>query len=480
MSETPLHFQSISELSTAIRERHLSPVTLAEHMLARIESLNPALHAFVTVTGERALAQAKAAKIAIDAGEYKGPLHGIPYVAKDLYNVRGLATRAGSRLLADNIAQDDCAAVARLRDAGMVLLGKTHTVQFAFGGVGINHDEGTPHNPWNEVAHAPGGSSSGTGVAVSSGLAPMGLGTDTGGSVRIPAALCGIAGLKTTVGRISRAGVYPLSATLDSVGPLARNVRDCALVYSALQGADPADSSTDGQAPHDVLRTLDNGVKGMRIAFAETAFWDDADPEVVSAVRATGAVFESLGAHVASIPFAEAGQVAGGSQERHRALFVAAEGCAYNARLLDEHFDELDPPVANRMINGRTMTAPQYYETTLQWAKLRQAAMETLRDVDALIVPTCPVTARPISEIDTNPDTYALWNGRYLRNTAIGNMLNLCGVSIPCGLGAGAMPIGLTVYAKPFAEDVALRVAHAYEQATSWHLQRPDLQWARG
>ncbi|MFT5393251.1 MAG: aspartyl-tRNA(Asn)/glutamyl-tRNA(Gln) amidotransferase subunit A, partial [Gammaproteobacteria bacterium] len=282
MSETPLHFQSISELSTAIRERRLSPVTLAEHMLSRIESLNPALHAFVTVTGERALAQAQAAKIAIDAGEYKGPLHGVPYVAKDLYNVRGLATRAGTRLLADNIAQDDCAAVARLRDAGMVLLGKTHTVQFAFGGVGINHDEGTPHNPWNEVAHAPGGSSSGTGVAVSSGLAPMGLGTDTGGSVRIPAALCGIAGLKTTVGRISRAGVYPLSATLDSVGPLARNVRDCALVYSALQGADAADSSTDGQAPHDVLRTLDNGVKDMRIAFAETAFWDDADPEVES------------------------------------------------------------------------------------------------------------------------------------------------------------------------------------------------------
>ena len=478
MSEA-LHFKSIHDLATKIEAGTLSPVELTEACFARIDALDPSLRAFVTLTRERAIAEAKAAELTIRAGGYRGPLHGIPYVAKDLYNVTGEATRAGCRLLADNIADADAHVVGRLRDAGMVLLGKTHTVQFAFGGVGINHDEGTPHNPWNRVPFAPGGSSSGTAVAVASGLAPMGLGTDTGGSVRIPASLCGIAGLKTTVGRVSRSGVYPLSGSLDSVGPLARTVADCAAVYQALQGADPSgDPSTASQTPHDVLSSLHRGVSGLRLAFAETAFWDDADDAVVSAVRDAGDVFESLGARVTSVPFAEAGRVAGGANERHRALFVAAEACAFNRQLLDEHFDELDPPVANRMINGRTMTGPEYYETQLDWADLRRDALTSFGDIDALIVPTCPITARSIETIDETPDTYTAHNGKYLRNTAIGNMLNLCGVSVPCGFDDAHMPIGMTIYARPFQEEIALRVAQAYEQATDWHNQRPDLSWA--
>ncbi len=473
-----LHFESIYDLAARIERRDLSPVELMEACYARIDALDPALHAFIQLTRERALAEARAAELTIAAGNYRGPLHGIPYVAKDLYDVAGQATRAGCRLLADNVASADAHVIARLRDAGMVLLGKTHTVQFAFGGVGINHDEGTPHNPWSSVPFAPGGSSSGTAVAVSSGLAPVGLGTDTGGSVRIPASLCGIAGLKTTVGRVSRSGVYPLSGTLDSVGPLARTVADCALVYGALQGADPSgDASTATQAPHDVLSHLEKGVEGLRLAFAETAFWDDADEAVIGAVRATGGVFEQLGAHVTSVPFAQAGQVAGGEQERHRALFVAAEACAFNRRMLDEHFDALDPPVANRMINGRTMTGPEYYQTQLDWARLREGALTAFGDIDALIVPTCPITARSIQAIDETPETYAAHNAKYLRNTAIGNMLNLCGVSVPCGFDGAGMPIGMTIYARPFQEEVALRVAHAYERASEWHTHRPDLSW---
>jgi aspartyl-tRNA(Asn)/glutamyl-tRNA(Gln) amidotransferase subunit A len=480
MSDLTVDYASVAALSARLQRRELSPVALTEAVLARAQALQPYLHAFVTLTAERAMAEARAAEIELDAGLSRGPLHGIPYVAKDLFDVAGHPTQAGCPLLADNTAGTDAAVVARLARAGMVLIGKTHTVQFAFGGVGINQDFGTPHNPWSETAHAPGGSSSGTAVAVSAGLVPVGLGSDTGGSVRIPAALCGIAGLKTTVGRVSRAGVYPLSWTLDSVGPLARGVRDCALTYSAMHGPDSDDPTTLNRDPHDVLSDLELGVEGLRICFAETAFWDDADSAVVAAVRAAGEVFENLGARVGSIDLPEAGQVAGGERERHRALVVAAEGCAINRRLLDEHFDALDPHVAHRMIAGRTLSAPDYGDTLRAWESLQASAIRSLRDVDAVLVPTCAITARPLAEIDESLETYARHNGKYLRNTAIGNMLNLCGVSVPCGFDPAGMPIGLTVYAKPFHEEMALRVAHAYEQATEWHTRRPDLGWAGG
>jgi aspartyl-tRNA(Asn)/glutamyl-tRNA(Gln) amidotransferase subunit A len=357
----------------------------------------------------------------------------------------------------------------------MVLLGKTYTVQFAFGGVGINHDQGTPHNPWHAVPHAPGGSSSGTAVAVASGLTPMALGSDTGGSVRIPAALCGTVGLKTTVGRVSRAGVYPLSWTLDSVGPLTRSVEDAALVYQVLQGVDFDDETTVGVAPHDALRDLGAGVRGLRLAFGETLFFDGAEPEVEQAVREAGKVLAGLGARVDGIAVPEA---AVAMAEQKRALAIAAEACAVNGRFLDEHFDALDPAVAHRMIAGRTLSSPDYFALLRQWMALRAAVQRTLRDVDALLVPTTPLPARPLATIDATRESYADYNARYLRNTAVGNLLNLCAVSLPCGFTRDGLPIGLMVYAKPFQEDVALRVAHAYERATEWHRRRPDLAWA--
>ncbi len=480
MPGSDVHLLSIATLAERIRGGAVSPVGLTESLFERIAALDGSLHAFVELTGERALAEARAAEIAIAAGQYRGPLHGIPYAAKDIFDVQGHATRAGSHLLADNIAAEDATVVRRLAAAGMILLGKTHSVQLAFGGVGINHDMGTPHNPWHQTPHAPGGSSSGTAVAVAAGMIPMGLGSDTGGSVRIPAALCGVAGLKTTVGRVSRAGVYPLSSTLDSVGPLARTVEDCALVYAAMQGADPdGDESTAGEVPHDVITTLGLGVEDLRVCFAETVFWDGADDAVVAAVRDAGEVLGRLGAHVGSIPFEEAGLILGtdGDRERRRALVIAAEACAFNRALLDDHFDALDPIVASRMIAGRTLSATDYFETIREWRALRRQAMATLRDVDALIVPTCPITAGPIETIDRSPETYIDWNGKYLRNTSIGNLLDLCAVSVPCGFDQAGMPIGLTVYAKPFHEDMALRVAHAFEQATEWHQSQPDLSW---
>jgi aspartyl-tRNA(Asn)/glutamyl-tRNA(Gln) amidotransferase subunit A len=243
-----LHFESASTLAARIRAGELSPVELCERLLERIRTLDPALNAYRLVAAERALATAEAAARQIAAGQYLGPLHGIPYATKDLFDVAGLTTSAGSRALERNLATADATVTARLARAGMVLLGKTNTVEFAFGSVGINHSHGTPHNPWSRAHHVPGGSSSGSAVAVAAGLAPLATGTDTACSVRTPAALCGVVGLKTTVGRISRAGVYPLSGTLDSVGPIGRSVRDVAQLFSVMQGPDPTDAGNPGCA----------------------------------------------------------------------------------------------------------------------------------------------------------------------------------------------------------------------------------------
>jgi aspartyl-tRNA(Asn)/glutamyl-tRNA(Gln) amidotransferase subunit A len=303
----------------------------------------------------------------------------------------------------------------------------------------------------------------------------MGLGSDTGGSVRIPAALCGTVGLKTTVGRVSRAGVYPLSWTLDSVGPLARSVEDAALVYQALQGVDLADPTTLGVAPHDALRDLKAGVAGLRLAFGETLFFDDVDSEIETAVRAAGKVFQSLGAHVGSVEVPEAALA---WAEKARTLMAAAEACAVNGEFLDKHFDALDPVVAQRMITGRALSATDYFALLRRLAALQERIVRTLADVDALLVPTTMIPARPLSEIDASLESYMDANTRYLRNTTLGNVLSLCAVSLPCGFTRAGLPIGLMIYAKPFQEDVALRVAYAYEQATDWRRRRPDLAWA--
>ena len=467
-------FESITSLSARMRAGRLSPVACVEALLARIDALDGRLHSFIRLLPERALAQAHAAESALKSGAELGMLHGIPYAAKDLFDVKGVPTTAGTRLLADNVAVHDSTVVGKLAAAGMTLLGKTHTVQFAYGAAGINHDQGTPHNPWHPTPHAPGGSSSGSAVAVAAGLAPMALGTDTGGSVRVPAALCGIVGLKTTVGRISRAGVYPLCWTLDSVGPITRSVEDAAVVYQALQGTDARDQSTIGVPADDPLRGLKDGVKGLRIAFGETVFFDDVDREIEKAIREAGQVFRSLGAQVAGVAVPE---VAAAWSEAKRPLLIPAEACAVNREFLDKHLDALDPVIGPRMLTGRTLSAPDYFALLRRYAELQQQVLWTLRDIDALIVPTTMAPAQPLAAIDASLHAYLDYNSKVHRNAGIGNILNLCAVSVPCGFTSEGLPIGLMIYAKPFAEDMALRVAYAYEQATPWHARHPDLAW---
>ena len=468
-------YESITGLAARVRAGSLSPVALVEHSLERMAALDPRLHAFLYVSRERALGEARAAEQALSRGRPAGPLHGIPYAAKDLFDVRGLPTTAGTRFQADRVAQDDGAVVKRLAAAGMSLVGKTHTVQLAFGTLGLNGDQGTPHNPWHRVPHSPGGSSSGSAVAVASGMVPMALGTDTGGSVRIPAAFCGIVGLKTTVGRVSRAGVYPLSFSLDSVGPLTRTVEDAATVLAALQGEDPNDRATLDVAPLDVESSLGAGVRGMRIGIGETLFFEDCDPEIEAAVRAAAATLGSLGARVESLEIPEAAKV--WSLEK-RALYVAAEACHVNRDLLDRHAEELDAFVVRRMLPGRTLLATEYFELKRRFGALRDGLWTTLRDFDAFVVPTTPIPPPTIADVSASLEAYAKKNGLIHRNCGFGNFLGLCAVSVPCGFTRDGLPIGLQIYARPFQEDVVLRVARAYERATDWHSKRPDLSWA--
>ena len=472
MNTAELHRQSIAELARLLRSRDLTALELTEHFLKRIADHNAALQACCLVCPERARNQAEAADKLFQSGCDLGPLQGIPYLLKDLYDVKGLPTAAGTRLLAGNIATEDAFAVHRLHQAGMVFLGKTHTVQLAYSGVGINHDLGTPLNPWHPTPHVPGGSSSGSGVAVAAGLAPMAMGTDTGGSVRIPAALCGVSGLKPTFGRISCSGVYPLSQSMDSLGPLTRNAADAALVYEALTGPDPADPNTLTAPRHTPLPLLQSGLQGLRLAFAESTFWDGVDPEVEQAVRSTGSIFQDLGAEVRSIDFPEAAEA---RRLNPKGLVIAAEAYTNNRSLLDHHVEELDPCIARRMIQGRDIPAHEYLQSLRDWEAVRAKVLERLKDIDALLLPTTPVPARPVAEVDADLETYFQWNMTYLRNSSIGNILKLCGLSLPCGFSGTGLPIGLMLYAKPFQEATLLRVGQAYQSATPWHEAAPDI-----
>jgi aspartyl-tRNA(Asn)/glutamyl-tRNA(Gln) amidotransferase subunit A len=474
MTTTPLHYQTITALGALIRKGEITCVELVQHFISRINRLEDKLNAYRLLCVERALDRAKVADRAFEKGKDHGPLQGIPYAVKDLIDVKGLSTTAGAKIFEQHIADEDAAVIRMLDQAGMILLGKANMVQFAFSGVGINHDHGTPHNPWSKTHYLPGGSSSGSGVAVAAGLVPMALGTDTGGSVRVPAALCGTTGLKTTVGQVSRAGVYPLSWSLDSVGVLARSVEDAALVYQSIRGSDINDDTTLGLGSQDVLKTLKSGVKGMRMAFAETVFFDDIHPEVGTAVRACGDVFKELGADVSSIEFPQAAEAI---QLNPGGVFIASEGYTLNKKWLEENFDQLDPVVAQRMIKGKDITAADYLGNMLASKRLRARVYNVLKEIDALLVPTTCVPAKPVAEVDTDIDTYLTHNTVYLRNTNIGNTLNLCGLSVPCGFTKDGLPIGLLIYGKPFQEEVILNIGYAFQLSTDWHRNTPDFSW---
>jgi aspartyl-tRNA(Asn)/glutamyl-tRNA(Gln) amidotransferase subunit A len=447
----------VHALSAAIQARRLSPVELTERLLGRIERLDGKLHAFIALYGDDARLAAEAAEKAIRSGHSVGPLHGIPIAVKDLVDIEGRVTTGGSKVWRDRVSPVTATLARKLIAAGMIVIGKTHTVEFAMGGWGTNQHMGTPWNPWDpEVARTPGGSSSGSGVAVAARLAPCAIGTDTGGSVRLPASWCGIVGLKTTIGRISVNGVLPLAATLDTPGPMTRSVEDAAVLFNLLQGPDPLDPLTLRHAPGDPLPGLKRGVAGLRLAVLSAADRAGVDGEVLAAYDASVEALGRLGATIveARLPrrFNEFAALTG--------RIIGAEGYANVGDIVDRLDLPVDEAVRPRIWLGKGLSARDYLDALAQREALKREFAAPLAEIDALLTPTTATAAIPVAEVD-QAGTPAMF-------TRMVNFLDLCALSLPNGFTASGLPTSLHVVCKSYDEATALRIGWAYEQATEW------------
>lgn len=460
--DRPLHALSALEIGVLIRRGDLSSVEVTRYFLDRIERLDRGYKAFLSVMADRALDRARDADRALADGADPGPLHGVPYAAKDVFDVAGYPTTAGCDLLAGDRKATSAAAIRALDRAGMILLGKTRLVQFAHGSIGVNLNHGTPLNPWSIIPRAPGGSSSGSAVAVAAGMVPLALGTDTAGSVRGPASLCGVLGLLTTHGGIDLEGVYPLSTTLDSLGLLTTTAAD-ALALLPLLRDPPLDGPARTPGP-------------FRLAWAESLF-AGAEPEVVAAVRRAGDALVAQGAQVGSIAFAPADEAI---DINPNGLISVVEGYHRNAALLATGSAWLDPMVRRSFAAGPTQFAAAYYGALKAMPPLRARALAAMADYDALIAPTTPMVAAPIGTACASGQSWDSINAAYGSLTRAVNVLGLCAVSVPCGLSSDGLPVGLQIIGRPHCEDVVLSIAAlAIEACWQGHIPRPP-EWEPG
>lgn len=461
---TSAAFRPVHELAADIAARRLSPVDLVDEYLTRIERLEPKLKAFVSVNAANARLAAEAADKAVRSGHAVGPLHGIPIAVKDLVEIEGEVAMGGSAAWRSRVAPRTATLMRKLMAAGMINLGKTHTVEFAYGGWGTNQHLGTPWNPWDAGTHrAPGGSSSGTGVAVGARMAPWGIGTDTGGSVRIPAGWNGVTGLKTTIGRVSTFGVLPLSPTLDTPGPLTRDVEDAALLLSVLQGADARDAHTLGVRDVDPMPTLRRGVKGLRLARLPADERGGIDAEVLAAYDRSVDALASLGAEIVDLAlparFADLGAING--------RIMSAEAYAALCDLVDDNAQMLDQDVRPRVRAGASISSKDYLLALAERERTKASFLAAIEGVDAVLTPTLVTPAVPVASIDQNttPAVFTRWV----------NFLDLCALAVPNGLTAGGLPTSLQIVCRGYAEPLALRIGHAYQAAHDWHMRVPPM-----
>jgi aspartyl-tRNA(Asn)/glutamyl-tRNA(Gln) amidotransferase subunit A len=454
----------VHALSAAIAARRLSPVDLIDDCLARIERLEPKLHAFTAVHAAQARLAAEAADKAIRSGHAIGPLHGIPIAVKDLVEIEGRVAMGGSAAWRNRVAPHTATLVRKLAGAGMIVLGKTHTVEFAYGAWGTNQHLGTPWNPWDPAVHrTPGGSSSGSGVAVAARMAPCAIGTDTGGSVRIPAAWNGITGLKTTIGRISTFGVLPLSQTLDTPGPITRSVEDAALLLCAMQGADPLDRQTWVLRDADPMPGLRRGVKGLRLARMPAGERDGVEAGVLAAYDASVAALAGLGAEIVDLALPWRFAALGGTVGK----IISAESYAMLADLVDDPAAPLDEAVRPRVRAGAAISSRDYLSALAERERLKAAFLAAIEGVDAVLTPTALTPAIPVAEVDQGgtPAMLTRWV----------NLLDLCALAVPNGMTAGGLPASLQVVCRGGDEATALRIGWAYEAATDWQTRVPDM-----
>jgi aspartyl-tRNA(Asn)/glutamyl-tRNA(Gln) amidotransferase subunit A len=467
-----LFWASMTELAHLIATKAVSPVDVVRAHLDRIAALDGGLRAYITVCGDSALQAARAAEAALMAGGPVGPLHGVPYALKDLYDTAGVRTTGGSRIFADRVPPADATVVRRLADAGAILLGKLNMVEFAYGPEGLNSHYGHPRNPWDTATHRmAGGSSSGSAVAVAAGLAPGALGSDTGGSIRIPAALCGITGLKPTYGRVSRAGVLPLAWSMDHVGPMTRTAADGALLLGVMAGYDPADPSTSVLPVPDYLAALSGDVRGLRVGLLRGFFLEGATPAVRAAVEAAAVTLAGAGAVVDEVKLERMDLAAAGSL-----AIVGAEALAYHAERLRTRAAEYDPDIARRLRVSAFIGGAHYVRAQQVRVLVRDEVDAALARRDVLLAPSTPMVAPAVDErqavLGDGPSDI---RSALIRFTRPFNFSGHPACAVPCGVTEGGLPIGLQLVGRPFDEATVLRVADAFQRLTNFHNRRPVL-----
>lgn len=466
MSTNEICYLTITEAAAGLRRKDFSALELADACLHRIESIDGKLHSFITVTADLTREQARQADKELRAGMDRGPLHGIPIALKDLYATKGILTTCHSAVLQNWIPDHDATVTVRLREAGTILLGKLGMHEFAFGGPSVDAPFPAVRNPWN-IAHVTGGSSSGSGAALAAGFCYGALGSDTGGSIRNPAAHCGIVGIKPTYGRVSRYGVVPLSWSLDHAGPMARSVEDCAIMLQTLAGHDAEDPASANAAVPDFSGALRRGVRGLRVGVARANWFDEnlgVAPETESVFNAALNKLQELGAEIIEID----GKAFSLARKANQTILIA-EAYAYHEKTYQKTPEKFGISVRRRMLEGAFLSAADYITAQRARAVLNEQMKAHFARVDLFATPT----------VARSPDAFATLdpNEQNLR-PSFTNPFNLTGlpaISVPCGFTEGSLPVGLQIVAPAFDESTCFRVAYAYEQATEWHKRRPTL-----
>ena len=452
---------TISDALDAIGEGKISAGELVDACSRQIERLNPKLNAFITVIDPK---EAINAQLSENHAASSNALRGIPIAIKDLFDLAGVRTTIGSKFFADHIAQQDGFVVDKLRQAGAIIMGKTNTHEIALGITGNNPHYGTARNPW-DTTRIPGGSSSGSAIAVATGMALGALGSDTGGSIRIPASLCGIVGFKPTFGRVSLRGVFPLSWNLDHVGPLTKSVRDAALLLQVIAVYDPLDPASVKMLTGDYLGHLKDEVKGRKIALGTGEFIETSDPEVLHAVRETANVFESLGCKVNEVDVSWLKEAALANK-----LMTQSDGAAVHRNRLREHPELFGDDIRRRLEDGTNTPLADYILARRTQAEAKKKFEQFFESYDFLILPATPIAAPTIEGHDAVEQA-----GRLTRFTAPFNLTGLPALSLPCGFTKEGLPIGLQIVSRAWGESKVLNLGHAFEGATEWHTRTPEL-----
>jgi len=473
MSATEPATLSLTEVAQAIAQKRVSSREVTQSCLSRIAQWQPRLNAFMAIEAEQALAAADAADAALAKGHNLGALHGVPLAHKDMYYDAGKVVTCGSKIRRDWVATSTATSLQRLKDAGTVRLGSLQMVEFAYGPTGHNPHYGPVHNPWN-VDHITGGSSSGSGSAVAARLTFAALGSDTGGSIRMPAHFCGVTGLKTTVGRISRAGAMPLSQSLDTVGPLARTVEDCALLTGLMAGTDPNDPTAVSGAVPDYMAATRESLKGLKVGVPAAFYVEDLDADTARILDETVATLKREGATIVQVELPEQRQLTAACQ-----FVLAVEAAAFHKRWLIERPQDYGAQVLMRLQNGLAMPAVSYLEA-MRWRGPALAAhLAATAGVDAVLTPVAPSAAPTIAESDVgnSPDAEAMIQ-RLTRFTRPVNYLGLPALSIPAGFTAAGLPVGMQLIGRPFDEATLLRAGAAFQRATDFHARCPEMEMA--